>query len=325
MSYQTRQAFNELVQLQAGVISRRQALDAGMPPGVIDARIRAGRWLPVHRGVYSVFTGQPPREAVLWAAVHRVGPGAALSHQSAAELFKLVDRPSALIHVMVPEPRRVRPLAGVVIHYSARMAETIHPGLKPPRTRIEETVLDLADQAATFDVAFSLVSAGCQRRLTTAAQISEAMTKRSRLRWRRELARALGQVSMGAHSLLEFWYLHRVERAHGLPTATRQARVIQDGRNRYLDNLYSEYGLCVELDGLQAHPDDQRWQDQRRANAIIEQGLSILRYGWTDVDRRPCQVATQVASVLGRLGWPGRARQCGHTCPVAAQPDPVDR
>jgi hypothetical protein len=42
--------------------------------------------------------------------------------------------------------------------------------------------------------------------------------------------------------------------------------------NRYLDNLYEPFGLCVELDGSVAHPDEGRWRDTRRDNANLERG-----------------------------------------------------
>lgn len=316
MSYKVPQACCELAQNQAGVISRRQALDEGMSPHSIDWQVRSGRWQVLQRGVYSVFTGPPVREATLWAAVCRAGPGAVLSHQTAAELFKLTDRPSAVVHVTIPEYRRVSRPVGVVIHRSSRLGEAIHPGLRPLRTRIEETVLDLAELATTFDSAFAVVSASCQRRLTTCDRLLEAMGKRAKLRWRIDLAKALGDVAAGVHSVLEYRYVNRVERPHGLPKATRQIRVSADGRNRYLDNLYSDYHVCVELDGRQAHPDDRRWLDQQRVNAITAQGVTTLRYGWTDVDRRPCETAAQVAAVLRNGDWPGSPRPCGADCPV---------
>lgn len=174
----------------------------------------------------------------------------------------------------------------------------------------------MAELTSNFDDAFGLVCAACQRRLTTPELIREAMAKRVKLRWRADLADALGDIASGTHSLLEYRYLRRVERAHHLPEAARQFRTGSDGRNRYLDNLYRDYGLCVELDGKQAHPDDQRWLDQRRANAIAAQGIRILRYDWTDVDRRPCETAAQVAVVLHDLGWPGTAWPCGTRCAV---------
>jgi hypothetical protein len=186
--------------------------------------------------VYVVFSGPLGRGAVLWAAVCYAGPCAALSHQTAAELHKITDRPSELIHVTIPADRRVDPAPDLVIHHSGRIEAATHPALLPPRTRMVETVLDLVAQARTFDDAFGLVSAACQRRLTTADLVMEAMNARKRIRWRAEMAMALGDIGAGTHSILEYRYLNRVERAHGLPLATRQAHLHADRRNRYLED-----------------------------------------------------------------------------------------
>ncbi len=311
-----------MAELQDGAISRRQALTAGMSPDVIDARLRSQRWQAIHRGVYAISAGQPARSTMLWAAVLKAGSGAALSHQTAAELFDLSDRPSSRIHVTIPESRRIAAIPGVVIHRSSSLSRATHPAIQPPRVRLEETVLDLADQAATFEAAFSVICAACQRMLTTPAILAGAMANRARLRWRGELVKALGDISSGAHSVLEYRYLHAVEKPHGLPAALRQARVEPGGRKRYLDNLYKEFSLCVELDGRQAHPDERRWQDLQRINTITELGLTTLRYCWTDIDRHSCYVAGQVATVLRRLGWQGTPQSCGVVCQVGRQETP---
>ncbi|HET7018720.1 MAG TPA: hypothetical protein VFI65_32675 [Streptosporangiaceae bacterium] len=316
MSSDGLQACRLLARTQDGVISRKQALDCGASPDVIDALLRAERWQMLHRGVYSVFTGQPSKSAALWAAVHRAGPGAALSHGTAAELFGLSDQRCAPIHLSVPVNRQVTSMNGAVVHRSTRLADAIHPSLLPPRTRLEETVIDLVDQAATFDAALSVVCSATQRRLTTPAKLLVAMSRRSKLRWRSELIKALAEVGAGVHSILEYRYLHRVERPHGLPTAVRQARLDADGRNRYLDNLYCDFALCVELDGLQAHPDEQRWQDLRRINSIIENGNTVLCYGWIDVNQHACETAVQVGAVLQHLGWQRSPRPCSPVCPA---------
>jgi hypothetical protein len=123
-------------------------------------------------------------------------------------------------------------------------------------------------------------------------------------------------VGSGVHSLLEYRYLHFVERPHGLPAAIRQVRIDDGGRSRYLDNLYRDYRLCVELDGVAAHPESQRWQDIHRINRFTEQGLITLRYGWVDIDRQPCETTVQVAAVLRQNGWSGSARACAPACAV---------
>jgi very-short-patch-repair endonuclease len=306
-------ACRDAAALQRGVISREQAILAGLSPDTIDWLLRSGRWQRLQRGAYAVFTGEPSREAMLWAMVHRAGPGAVLSHQTAAELFQLADDPSTLVHLTIPAGRQAHSIPGTVVHRSRRLELTRHPVLLPPRTRIEETVLDLVEQADTFERAFDWASRACQRRLTTTDHLRFALSMRRKVRWRPELCQALADVADGVQSPLEHRYLNDVERAHGL-------EVVRDRRKHYLDNLYEAYRVCVELDGRIAHPDDKRWKDHQRDNAAAAEGLVTLRFNWNDVTRRPCRAAWLVARALQQGGWLGAPRRCGHGCPV---PPPV--
>ena len=52
MSDDTPARLGSLAGLQAGIITRRQALTAGMAPGAIEWKLHAGRWKQVHWGVY---------------------------------------------------------------------------------------------------------------------------------------------------------------------------------------------------------------------------------------------------------------------------------
>ncbi|MGH3174991.1 MAG: hypothetical protein ACRDPF_14135 [Streptosporangiaceae bacterium] len=133
---------------------------------------------------------------------------------------------------------------------------------------------------------------------------------RKKMRWRRELVVALGDANEGVLSLLEYRYVHRVERPHRLPAARRQARIRQRTGNKYLDNLYEEYGVCSELDGTAAHPADEQWRDKRRDNANNVRGIVTLRFGLLDLGNRSCQTAADVAAVLRMRGWTGDARPC---------------
>ena len=306
----------DLLEVQAGVLSRAQALRAGMTDKQIKAAWRSGRWQRLHTGVYAAFSGEPSRAARLWAAVLRAGPVAALSHHSAAELYGLVATPAPVVHVMVPAGREIAPAPGVIVHYSSLVSRTRHPVLLPPRTRVEETVLDLADSADSLDASLSWVLPGCASRRTTPDRIAAAMDLRARMRWRTELGAALGLGARGVHSLLEFRYVNRVERPHALPAATRQYRVIRAGQRQYQDVTYQAYGVVVELDGRVAHPAELRWRDIRRDNGSAAAGQVTLRYGWPDVTQRPCLVAAEVGAVLSGRGWDGRLRHCGSACPL---------
>lgn len=305
-----------LIAMQRGVIGRRQALGSGMTASTIDSLLRSGRWRPLQRGVYAAFTGEPAREALLWAALLRAGPDALVSHQTAAELFGFGDGADAPIHLTVPGARHPDPIRGVVVHRVQRARQTRQPYLLPPRTRIDDTVLDLAGSACNLDEAFGWVHRATGIWLISAGRLRDAIGRRRKMRWRAELLRALDSVEDGARSHLEHRYVRDVERPHRLPHAVRQARVIRSGKVCYLDNLYDTYLVCVELDGLAAHPPGERWRDVHRDNAGAADGIITLRYGWRDITRNPCRTAGQVAAVLRQRGWSGAPHRCGPTCPV---------
>jgi very-short-patch-repair endonuclease len=304
----------DLVWRQRGVITRRQALAGGLTSGAIKRRLEAGKWRRLHTGVYVTFTGPVPRPAWLWAAVLRAGPGAMLSHESAAELVGLADEPAGVIHVTVPAGRRVPSPTGLRLHVSKRAGVVRHPTREPPQTRVEETVVDLTQSARDVKGAIGWVIRACARRLTTVERLRVAFDERKKLRWRDELSTVLGDVDAGCHSTLELAYLRDVERRHGLPTARRQAARRRRGGRWYDDVHYEAYETLVELDGPNAHPEESRGRDRRRDNAAVGADLKVLRYGVDEIVGSPCEVAREVGAVLRRNGWTGRPRRCGPGC-----------
>jgi|HubBroStandDraft_2_1064218.scaffolds.fasta_scaffold124016_1 hypothetical protein len=303
-----------LLSAQCGVIASWQAEAAGISGRHMRNLELSGRWQRLYFGVYAAFTGQPPRSAGLWAAVLRAGPRAILSHETAAELDGLSDKPSKVIHVTVRSEQHRQPVSGVVIHRSSRSIAFKQQRPLPPRTATEETVLDLADAAASFDTVVSLVARACQGGLTTPFLLADSLQLRARARWRGELRQALMDVAEGVHSPLEYRYLHGVERAHGLPRPDRQAEADRHPGRIFRDIHYRRYRVAVELDGTASHPDERRWQDKRRDNAAAADGIFTLRYGWADITERPCETAREIATVLARGGWPGTIRRCGPEC-----------
>jgi hypothetical protein len=305
----------ELAERQCGIVTKRQAIAAGLTRSVIASHVRYGRWQRLQPGVYATFTGRPTRLAVFWAAVLSAGPGAMLSYQTAAELAGLIKRPSDLVHVTVPADRRVAHRPGIVVHTSKRALAARHPAKLPPRTRIEETVLDLAGVARTIDDACAWITRSLGSRVTTQDKLHQALALRSKIRWRAELTELLTPDAAGFHSVLERRYHSNVERPHGLPTARRQARFVSGRHNEYRDALYEAYNTAIELDGDATHGADTKWWDVRRDNAAAADGTVTLRYGWFDVTQLRCQVAAEVARVLVARGFTG-GHPCSPGCPV---------
>lgn len=316
----------ELIASQANVIASWQASGAGLDAEMVKNRVRYGDWQRLQRGVYATFTGTATREAHLWAALLRAGQDAVLSHYTAAERHGLLTRPAPIIHVTVPlnrNPARRGTIPGVAIHRTDSVLGTRHPTMTPPCTRIEDTVLDLIKAADSFDAAYDWVCRAIGRRRTTAQRLRSALDARERFPRRDEIELALGDASEGALSWLERRYVRGVERPHRLPAARRQMRVRHGSGNRYLDNFYEDYRLCVELDGAAAHPADEQWRDKRRDRRnLVQEKTVTMRFGFLDLhdQRHQCQTAAEIAAALSDRG-PAVGAPCGDTaCPLPPSP-----
>ncbi len=320
MSNQMPSRLREQASSQEGAITRQQALATGLTSSIVTAKVRAGYWQPVYEGVYVTFTGRPGRATRLWAALLYAGDGALLSHETAAELNGLSDRQSRLINVTIPGRRRVRPASGIKIHLSAYIDEyaglrhRFPPGL-PPHTFVNDTVIDLVNSAADLDDVAGWVTAAFRKNLTSDTWLRATIGARRRFRWREQIDDVIERAASGSHSALEYRYDRDVERAHGLPQAARQVPFIKpDGRRGYRDRAYAEYGLVIELDGKEYHPDELRRRDRKRDNHATANGGATLRYDWADATRDACGTAAEVYSALRERGYPGKLNPCGPGC-----------
>lgn len=319
-----RTPWQQVTDLQAGVISRGQLLEFGLTPAQVKADMNSRRWQRMLPGVYATFTGPIGTLERVWAAVLYAGPGAAASHATALWLWQLADRP-AVIDVVIPESRRVDPQPGLRIHRRRGLNESsapslvhlrlVHPSAQPPRLRVEEAVLDMCGSVSA-QVALDIVLRATQRRATNAERLRRSMSQRPRQGWRNLLLEVLTDVEDGVASPLERHYRRDIEIPHHLPRGLRNEPEIRPGGHLYRDVRYRAWHVIVELDGREAHPVESAFRDMRRDNLATVIGEASLRYGWRDVAGDPCGVAVQVGAVLQLGGWRGQPQPCGTTCPV---------
>lgn len=290
----------------------------GFDPHRAAQLVRAGFWRRPYRGVFITHSGPPPWRTLARAALEYAGPGAALSHESAAVVHRFQDRLPQVIDAAVPRPRTVTPAPGIQVH---RPRWYRPPDLDPrpgtlPCVAAADTVIDLAGICRRIDDVVGLVTRATRRRVTP-DEIRAALDARPNAAGRRLLREILGEVRDGVESPIELRYRRDVERRHALPRAVLQSPEEVDGRRMRSDAWYPDHGVRVELDGESAHPGGRTARDTWRDNhLLLTRGDATLRYRWLHVATDPCGTAAQVVRALRRGGWSGTPAPCGPGCDI---------
>lgn len=302
---------------QAGAARTAQLVAAGADTAWISRQVRSGRWQRLHQGVVVTYSGPLTWLSRAWGALLYAGPGAALSHESAAFRQDLTSTAPRVIDVTIPASRRVRPSRGLRIHH--RRGQLLASG-RPRTTWRGDTVVDLVAAARSVDDAVGWVCRGA-RAGASPPEIADAVARRRPFRNSGLLTEIVAEVQAGIESPLERRYHRDVERAHGLPRARLQVRAVVRGLWIRADGIYDGYGTRVELDGDLGHPGGRTDADSWRDNAVLLATTDrTLRYRWRHTTVTACATAAQVAQVLTLGGWHGRVRRCSPFCTVLATP-----
>jgi hypothetical protein len=288
-----------LAAAQWGVVSRRQLLAVGMTSGAIGERVRGGRLVRVHRGVYAVGHARLRREGRWLAAVLAVGPNAVLSHRDAAGLHALRPAEHARIDVTTTDRGR-RSGPAIAVH----VATALDPGdvtrtAGIPVTSVARTLVDLAGVVPKDHLA-KVIKEAERRRVFDLAAV-EAALARTRSRpgpGHRALREAIAEYAAlglsATASVLEEDFLRLLARA-GLPLPSTNALV----EGFQVDALWRDARLVVELDGWASHRDRQAFQRDRERDArLANAGFRVLRFTHRDVTRRPTYVAGMAGAAL---------------------------
>lgn len=297
---------------QDGVATTAQLAAGGVERSVAARRVRDGHWQRAVRGVLLLQSGPPTWRQLARAALLAAGPGAALSHRSAAFVHGLVADPGSGFVVSVPADRYVQPRPGLTVR---RRRTTPRASGSLRSVDVADTVLDLVHDAVDDDAVVALLCDAARLRLS-AARLDIAAHQRPGLRHRALVREVLGDPTGRVESPLEHRYDRDVERAHGLPHSRGQVPDRVDGRRIRSDRVFDLWGVRVELDGRLVHEgrvDADVWRD----NAVrVERGDVTLRYRWRHVAGAPCATAAQLARALHHGGWRDSPTPCSPGCGV---------
>jgi very-short-patch-repair endonuclease len=279
-------------------VTRRQLLELGLHPQAISHRLERGRLHATRwRAVYAVGRPQLTRRGKLMAAVLAGGPGAVLSHRSAAELWGMWESTASGIEISVPAGRRPR-CAGITAHRRARLSAqdvTSHAGI--PVTIPIQTLIDLATCLSQHEVEEAINGAD-KLGLTDPEVLRKAVGERFGERGTAMLRELLDRRTFVlTESRLERLFLP-IARHAGLPAPLTQQWV-----NGYrVDFYWPDLGLVVETDGLRYHRTPQQQSaDRRRDQAHTASGLTALRFSHAQVSYEPGHVEGVLSSTARRL------------------------
>ena len=287
----------ELARRQHGVFHRDQLSELGLSESNIEYRLAAGRLQAFHRGVY----GLGPLESKLsrWmAAVLAGGPGAVLSHRSAAELWGLLEGFTAPIHLTIPAARRGRP--GIRLHRSSLPDDerTVREGI--PVTTVPRALLDCSGGMSARRIE-RMINEADVLRLHDRLSVRDLLDRYPGRPGSRALLEALRRRNAGStvtRSELEERFLELVEEI-GLPRPEVNAAFELDGQPIEIDALWHAERVAVELDSRQFHDTPLAFErDRRRDRKLMAVGWRPVRITWRQLHEEPSAVARDLKRLL---------------------------
>ncbi len=275
-----------------------------VPERTVTAWIQRRVLVRVLPRVYSMDHRQATVERDLCAALLYAGPGAVLSHATAAWWRGLINRhPPGPVEVCTP--RQVKSLAGLRVHRRRSMERALHRGLAVTTT--PQTVLGLAATQELRLVRRALAVLDYRGELDLDAlawlcgqgRAGSAALRRALMIHQPRLARTNGP--------LEEDFLFWCER-YRVPLP--QTNVMVHGV--IVDAYWPEDALVVELDGAANHSSrGQRRLDKRKELTLREHGIRVVRYDWDLIHDEPARVHTDLRAQLPRGFLANRQKTAG--------------
>jgi very-short-patch-repair endonuclease len=281
------------------VVTRAQAVAAGISSEGIRHRVRKRRWIAATRGVFRLAGApQTPRQGAL-VAVFASGPGAVLSCASAAGLHGLPGFSIDPLTISVPRNGRRS-------FQSVRIEETLAlPGHHVttvdgiPCTTVARTLFDLCGDVHAGRAERALDTA-LSRKLVTHTSLCRMLDDlaehgRAGTVLFRTLLEERAEEYVAPESELEARFIE-LTRRFGLPEPERQVDLgDDDGWIGRVDFLFRGARVVVEVDGAAFHDGllDHR-RDAERDERLVAAGWTVLRFRWDDVVDHPARVAQSI-------------------------------
>jgi len=234
------------------------------------------------------------------AAVLASGPGAVLSHWSAAALWRI--RPNSRSFIDVTTSRKSRSWHGIKRHHKALPADevTVRKGI--PVTSAARTIFDLAATEDLDAVEAMLREMEFHRRwgpLSLHDLVERYPGRRGRRKVQAALQRLKEEPAGRKRSKLEERFVPFLRRYH-LPLPRFNDWILLGAKRYRVDCHWPGTRQIVELDGWEGHGTKSAFRDDReRDRRLRVAGYSVTRLTWNQLDDEPEEIASDLRALLG--------------------------
>jgi hypothetical protein len=279
---------------QHGVVALSQLIALGLSRRTVTQWVASGRLHPVHRGVYAVGHAVITLKGRVMAAVLACGPGAVLSHRSAAQLWGLLNDARAVIDVVAAASRRSR--KGIAFHRVRRL----HPDDRAeidgiPVTSLSRTLLDIAEVVPRRKLVYALEQAE-RLRLLDLREIEACAARNHGRHGLKPLRQAIKEIepeAQYAHDGMERLFIAFCRRYDLQPPVMN---VSVEGFT--VDAVWAGAKLIVELDSWEHHKDRRAFEEDRRRDAILKRaGHEVLRVTYRWLTKEPDDLALTIRTL----------------------------
>jgi hypothetical protein len=296
-------ALRQLLSRQLDVITRRQALAAGVTASSLRHRL-GNSWQSLIPGVYLAATGTPTITQQQMAAMLHAGRGSVITGLAALQQHRIRGPATDLIDVLIPASRRRRDAAFVRLHRTTRLPTRVWKlgplRYAPPARAVADAVRGLT---SLRDVR-AIVADGVQRGACTVPDLSTELNAGPSV-GSKLLREALADVADGIRSAAE-GDLKDLLAKSGLPMPLFNAS-LYDKNGTFIarpDAWWPDKGVAVEVDSqewhLSPHDHTRTLERQRRMG---KRGILVLPFTPREIRTQPADVINTIRHALetGRL------------------------
>lgn len=262
-----------LAEKQHGVVAAWQLERLGWSRQVVHLQAQRGFLHALHHGVHAVGHRDIGPKGTLMAGLLACGPGAVLSHRSAAAIWDLRQASTPIPDISVPRSRERRP--GIRMHRPRRLDSqdvTEHDGF--PVTTVARTLADMAGLVSPQRLE-DMFEAALRRDLLDLRRAAELCRGRRGAKHLRRLIALATQPEPTRSELEDLFRRQCTRRRIPLPSFNV---VLED---LDVDAYWHEPDVVVELDSWEFHRTRAAFERDRARDAkLVAAGHRVMRFTW---------------------------------------------